>query len=69
MIEETPNAADDAVNEQVKRLESIAERVGYVPSVTVSAVDSPVFVAGQVPAGVMVDALERRGWPVELVPG
>lgn len=69
VLETVPTPADEAINEQVKHLESIAERLGYRPKVRVSAVDSPVFVAGQVPVRAMLDALERRGWTVELVPG
>lgn len=68
VLETVPTPADHAVNEQVKRLENIAERVGYVPKVTVREVESPVFVAGQIPSDVMHDNLRRRGFEVELVP-
>lgn len=64
---EARKRADDAADEAIKRLESIVKKTGYRPKVTVRDVESPVYVAGQIPVRGMLDALERRGWPVELV--
>lgn len=66
VLETVPTPADRAVNEQIKRLESIAKAAGYVPKVTVRSVSTSVFVAGQVPAGVMASGLRRRGFEVML---
>ena len=68
VIAEAEIDADSAVSEQVKRLEDIAKTIGYTPKVIVRDVETPVFVAGQFSSGAMAEALERRGWPVELVP-
>ena len=58
--------ADNAVNEQVKRLESIAKALGYRPKVTVREVETPVFVAEYPSAEQMVYAFRRRGFELQL---
>ena len=66
VLETVPTPADDAVNEQVKRLEFIAKRVGYRPQVTVRPVSTSVFVAGYPPPAVMAEGLRRRGFEVQM---
>lgn len=66
VLETVPTPADDAVNEQVKRLEFIAKRVGYRPQVTVRPVSTSVFVAGYPPPAVMAEGLRRRAFEVQM---
>ena len=68
VLEIVPTPEDHAISETITRLESIAERVGYRPKVTVREVETPVFISGQFPPQRKVEALRGQGWPVELVP-
>lgn len=68
VLETVPTPVDLAINEQVKRLEHIEKTLGYVPTVTVRDVKTPVFVAGSFLSGDVIAAFHRRGWQADLVP-
>jgi hypothetical protein len=68
VLESVPTPEDHAINETVKRLESIAKTVGHRPKVTVREVETDVFVADQFPPSAWAEGLRRRGWPVCHVP-
>lgn len=66
VLETCPTDTDSAASETHNRLEYISKSLGYTPPITVREVESPVFIAGQVPAAVMAESLRRRGWQVRL---
>jgi len=66
VLETSPTPADSAVSEIDNRLKYMSESLGYRPQFTVREVETSIFVAGQPPVSVMVEALRRRGWQVSL---